>query len=879
MQRLRAFFSKFRTKVQPPSTAEVEALRLAFKDRYHHFKLLLNANNQALDVMGEIERVLQGTTAFGMRFIRSRCTRVSTNVFQIIQHLDALAPGKYAVLFERFKDIQCRLNPLVDPPAVENKGPLVMALAAAGKSAADLVGPKMANLADLAAHLGIRIPQGFVITSAGFESFMAAGDLQAEIDRRIQAAEIERPDHLYALSTAIQQMIIQSVVPRELEAGILSAYQRLEEDAGATPALAVRSSALGEDLAEASFAGQYRSVLNVGKETLFAAYKEVVASKYGMPAMTYRLRRGIRDEDVPMCVGCLQMVDAKAGGVLYTRNPLDIRDDALMIQAAWGLPKSVVDGTTATDQFIVRRTPQARIATRQIPRKVHQYICYPDEGVCRMELTGARAESPSLNDAQVLSLAQLGMRIEDYYGAPQDIEWALDSRDELVILQCRPLQPVAAHPPANAVPTDARWPIHLQGGQTASAGVGAGPVFVVAKEADALQFPKGAVLLTAQALPRWAILLDRAAAIIAEQGSLAGHLANVAREFGVPALFGLEGALQHLSAGQLVTVDASDRKVYAGRVEPLLAHKDVPRNLMAGSRVWQLLKQAAEQIVPLHLLNPDGPDFRAANCRSLHDITRYCHERAVQEMFRFGKQHHFPERSSKQLRAQVPMQWWVLNLDDGFKAEVEGQYVELDNIASTPMLALWAGITARPWEGPPPMDGKGFVSVMFQATTNQALLPTVRSSIANRNYFMISRNYCSLQSRLGFHFSIVEALVGERTAENYINFHFKGGGADYTRRLKRVLFIKDILELYGFRVTIKEDALNARIEQYEEGRMSQFLQILGYLTIHTRQLDMITANPAVLTHYRHKIEADIEAMLKTDEKGLLIPEKPVQAGR
>jgi pyruvate,water dikinase len=863
IKRLRTFFSKFQTNGQQPTAVEAEALRIAFKDRYRHFKLLLNANNRALEVMGEIEQALRGTTAFGMQFVRSRCTRVSTDVFQIVQHIDALAPKKYGALTARFKQIQSRINPFVHPPIAETKGPLVMPLGEVDRASTDLTGPKMANLAELARQLSLKIPHGFVVTSTGFECFMRSGDLQAEINRRTQATEIERPDHLYALSTAIQQLIIQSPLPDELARALADAQEKMEAAAGTIVPLAVRSSAIGEDLSGASFAGQYRSVLNVGREALADAFKEVVASKYGLPAMTYRLQRGIRDEEVPMCVGCLQMVDAKAGGVLYTRNPVDLRKDAVIIHATWGLPKTVVDGTAPTDQFIVRRGAPPAIAERRIPHKPQRYICYPEEGVCRLTTTGDQADAPCLTDAQVLALAEIGTRIESFYGQPQDVEWALDADDQLILLQCRPLQQTVSRA-AELPPADDRWPICLQGGQTASGGVTAGKIFIVTKEADALQFPKGAILVTAQALPRWAMLLDRAAALITEQGSLAGHLANVAREFGIPAIFGVPEATRRLTPRQAVTVDANGCKIYSGRIEELLAFRDAPRNLMAGSRVWQMLDAAAQIIIPLNLLNPDGPDFRPDRCRTLHDITRFCHEKAVHEMFRFGKAHHFPERSSKQLRAQVPMQWWILNLDDGFDTEVEGHYVQLENIISIPMRALWAGITAQPWEGPPPVDGKGFMSVMFQATTNQALLPTVRTTMNNRNYFMISKNYCSLQSRLGFHFSIVEALVSERTGENYINFHFKGGGADFSRRLKRVQFIRDLLEPYGFRITIKEDHLNARIEQYIMSTMIQYLKILGFLTIHTRQLDMIMANPAVLAHYRQKILSDIDTMLAAE---------------
>lgn len=852
----------------------LDDLRLDFQNRYHHFKLLLNANNRALEIMTEMEEVLQGTRPFGMTFVRSRCTQVSTAVFQIIQHLNALAPRKYTELYERFRAIQNQINPYISIPHGSVSGPLVLPMDQVDKQSGDLVGSKMANLGEVKRRLGAATPEGFAVTVCGVARFLRENDLQVEIDRRVQAVPSDRWDALFALSAQIQHLIIAAPVPKDLREAVQTQVQALKERLGERLRFAVRSSSLAEDLPGTSFAGQFRSELNVGEENILQAFKEVVASKYGVAAMTYRLRHGLRDEDVAMCVGCLVMVDAVAGGVLYTRNPLNIRDDVLVINAVWGLPKSVVDGSVSPDVWVVSRKEPHTVLERRIGEKFVKYLCYPDEGVCRLETAGEERRHASLTDAQVADLARLALRIEAHYGGAQDIEWALDGSGRLVILQTRPFEGrSAADRPVHVTGDDLGVPegveVLAEGGVTASSGVGSGPVYVVRRDADTLRFTEGAVLVVSQALPRWAPLLGRAAAVVSEQGSVAGHLANVAREFRVPALFGMSGVMERLAPGRMVTVDADQGRVYDGLVEIRVERPEERPALMKGTPVYEALEGVSRLILPLHLLDPESPNFSPKKCRSFHDITRFCHEKAVDEMFRFGSEHRFPQKSAKQLKCRVPMQFWIIDLDDGFAEEIAGPYVMLDQITSVPMLALWQGMTAIPWEGPPPIDSKGFMSILLEATSNPGLDPSVASPYGVRNYFMISRNFCSLQSRFGFHFSTLEALVDERTSQNYVSFQFKGGAADRTRRILRARFVAELLESFDFRCEVREDAAFARLEGRSQEVMVDRLRILGYLIIHTRQLDMVMGNAGSVQHYRSKMFQEIETVRRAE--GIFCP--------
>jgi pyruvate,water dikinase len=854
-------------KRRPPTPHEVAELRRAFQTRYHHFKLLLNANNKALEIMGDMEQTLTGSQPFGMSFVKSASTAASVSVMQIIRNLQALAPGRYSQLNERFKEIQEQINSVLLSKKIPRGSRLVVPLEEVDKDMADEVGSKMANLGEILSHMQLSVPAGFVISSAAYERFMEHNDLQAEIDRLLQATHVEQVDQLHGLSAAVKQLVIRAEVPADLEQAILEGYGRLESQTSKGVRVSMRSSALGEDIAGTSFAGQYQSQLNVSVENLIQAYKEIVASKYTLQAIQYRFNRGIRDEDVAMCVGCMAMIDAVAGGVMYSSNPVAPQENSVVINSVWGLPKAVVDGSARSDLFVVSREEPLKLLRREIQTKDRKLVCDAEEGLSRIGLAEPQSTSPSLSDDQVLQLAAMALSLEAHYGSPQDIEWAIAPDGTIYILQCRPLTSVRdAHEWRQRLARRATSePALLAGGVTASPGAGSGPVFTVRRNADILRFPSGAILVAAQPLPAWASLLGRAGAVVTEQGGITGHLASVAREFGLPALFGVAGALDALRDGMVVTVDADSGRVLEGRVESLLGGREPRPNLMQGSPVYEVLQGVAQHVVPLNLLDPDAPEFKPERCRTFHDITRYAHEKSVEEMFRFGKEQHFPQRASKQLVCNVPMQLWVINLDDGFREEVDGRFVELSNITSIPMLALWEGMTAIPWQGPPPLDVRGLLSVMFEATVNPNLSPGSDTSYTDRNYFMISKNFCSLQSRFGFHFSTVETLASERSLENYISFQFMGGAADYQRRHTRAVFIGSILEEQGFRVEVRGDALFARVEGYEEDIMKEKLRVLGYLIIHTRQLDMIMSDGASINSCRERIVSDLRRLSRMSE--------------
>ena len=843
------------------SPEELERLRAEFSARYHAFKLLLTANNRALEVMADLERALDGDEPFGMGYVRARCTRATTSVFQMVRQLQAIAPGRYDKLGPRFKEIEGRIAPHLSTCEPAGDAPLVLPLSSLTRESTDLAGAKMANLGECASALGLATPGGFVITIAAYRRFMAHDGLRESLDALFVSRQWASDSQLLELGQRLRRRVERAEIPDDLAAAIVGGYRQLEASHGEGVLTVLRSSALFEDAIGMSSAGQYLSEFGVTDANILEAYCRVVASKYRRRAMVYRRLHGVRAADVPMAVGCMPVVDARVGGVAYSRDPLTAEDDAILIHSVWGIPKPVVDGLVDADRFRVERGDPLRIAEQHVAHQPQRFVFDSDAGECRMEPTGDWAAEPTLDHEQVLALARLALDLERHLGRPQDVEWAIDPNGEMVVLQTRSLEELP-EPRRRAEPLEGAPTVSLPPGETASPGAAAGPVFGVRNHDDVLAFPDGAVLVVAQALPAWAAVLDRASAVVAEQGGVVGHLANVAREFRVPALFGVTGALDMLAPDQVVTVDADARLVYDGVVEAVVTGRPpVLRPAIRGSRVYRALDDASRHIVPLTLLDPDSPDFRPGKCETLHDVTRFCHEKSVEQMFAFGVEHRFPERSARQLLGDVPMQFWVIDLEDGFDGPVDDPaYVRLDQIASVPMLALWAGMMAVPWEGPPPVDARGFLSVLMESTNDPSLVPSMPSQYTARNYFMISRNFCSLQSRFGYHFAAVEALVSERSSENYVSFTFQGGAANLERRTARARLVAEILEAEDFRVERSRDSTRARFERYARQEMEQRLRVLGYLIIHTRQLDMVAASNEALAEYRARMLADPETI-------------------
>jgi pyruvate, water dikinase len=843
---------------------ERQAIRLAFTNRYLNFKTLLSINDKVLEIINEMEEALQGSRPFGIAFIRGRCTALSVNLFKIIQSLNEITDGRGPTLLPAFDKIWEQIDRELKRKKKVASGPWILPLEELTKDMADRAGNKMAYLGEIKNRLAYSVPPGFVITSAAYEHFMETSGIQEEINRRLQFLEPEDLAQLHEASAEIQKLIVQASVPGNLEEAIFEAYRALRKKTGEGVQVSLRSSALGEDAEGASFAGQYRSMLNVSQEYLILSYKEIVASKYSVPAMSYRLNMGFLDEDILMCVGCMAMIQPTAAGVLYSRDPGDVFEEAVVINAVWGLGKAVVDGSLTPDLIVVDKHLPTRILKKEIQKKEKKIVCDSQEGVVVEMLSETEQETPALTDPQARQLADMAIILEKHFGAPQDIEWAIDPEGTIQILQSRPLLMLGREKTSAKKEKEENvdLPLLVEGGVTASPGVAFGQAFYVETAVDMLQFPEGGVLVAKNPLPQWAALLNRARALVTDQGALTGHLAAVAREFKVPALMGTLVGSQKICSHDFITVDADRQRVYAGKAEALLAQALEKSNPIKGSPVYQTLEQVLSFIAPLNLTDPEAPNFSPEGCRSLHDVIRYAHEMSLRELFDENKEVSFSEKLARKLISGIPMQWWVLDLEGGIKEGApEGPTIRIEDIVSAPLMALWEGLKAVPWKGPPAVDAKGFMSILAESTMDPSLEAGQSATMAGKNFLIISRDFFHLSTKLGFHFSTVEAFLGDQIAENYIWFYFKGGAADRQRKEQRSLLIRTILETFHFWVQVKGDMLSARLERQEKGYLIDRLKVLGYLILHTRQLDMVLSDTGRVNWYKDQMLNEISTLL------------------
>lgn len=296
-----------------------------------------------------------------------------------------------------------------------------------------LAGGKGASLGELT-RAGLPIPEGFVVSTTAFTSWLDLLDQRHAIRRRIGELQHDALDAVNACTAEIRAVIEQeSLTPALLDA-LAASYARLGGDAP----VAVRSSATSEDSEEASFAGLQDTYLWVkGVDALVDRVRACWASLYSPESVSYRLRLGLPEDQLAMGVVVQRMVHSRCSGVMFTRSPTTGDRSVITIEGSWGLGSSIVSGEVTPDRFVVNKVT-GEIRSRSVAEKAVEHVPVDGGGVREQEVDAERRKACCLSDEQILALAQVGRAVEKHYGSPQDIEWALDQDDAIRLLQSRP---------------------------------------------------------------------------------------------------------------------------------------------------------------------------------------------------------------------------------------------------------------------------------------------------------------------------------------------------------------------------------------------------------------------------------------------------------
>ena len=333
--------------------------------------------------------------------------------------------------------------------------------------------------------------------------------------------------------------------------------------------------------------------------------------------------------------------------------------------------------------------------------------------------------------------------------------------------------------------------------------------------------------------PSWPPCWTGPGGIVTELGGAASHLASVAREMGIPALFGAAGCMEALAEGQVVTLDATGKRVLDGSVEELLAVRRRPSSKMVDSPMHRRLRAALDRVAPLTLTDPQAANFTPSGCETLHDLVRFAHETGMQAMFGLCGHADQDDVLVARLKAKIPLTLYCVDLGGGLKENLTTcDDITPEDIRSIPMQAIWKGFThpGITWSGTVAFDARSFMTLLASSATAEV----GGGAPGGDSYAMLAGEYVNLSARFGYHFANIDAFCGEEATKNHVNLRFAGGAGGFSGKCMRVAFLARVLSLLGFAVEASGDVLDASFKGAPQAATQNALDQLGRLLATSR---------------------------------------------
>ena len=428
-----------------------------------------------------------------------------------------------------------------------------------GKEDIAIVGGKGASLGEML-RAELPVPTGFAVTAQAFRRFIDETGINDELFGSLEV-DVDNADILRNAEKKAKKIMMDAKMPLDIENSIRSKYREMCKKENEEVFVAVRSSATAEDLPDASFAGQQDTFLNMrGEQNIIDAVKKCWASLYGARAIYYRVKQGFDHRKVNLCAVVQMMVDAEKAGVMFSSHPSS-GEPLTIIEGAWGLGETVVSGSVSPDYYMVDRNSKT-IKERRIATKNIMHTKDPKTGkTIDLPVPSDKKNAKVLDDDEILKLVEFGELLEDLYGIPQDIEWAIKNK-EIFILQSRPITTIKKKEPKEKVATTA-----ILEGLGASPGIAYGQAKLIVDSSELGKVKDGDILVAVMTTPDMVPAMKRAAAIVTDEGGLTCHAAIVSRELGCPAVVGTRKATEILTDGMKITVDGEKGLVFEGKKE------------------------------------------------------------------------------------------------------------------------------------------------------------------------------------------------------------------------------------------------------------------------------------------------------------------------
>ncbi len=798
--------------------------------RYNSFRELLALNNESLELMAGLQEDLLFVPP-SPEILGGRLALIFQKVHAVVAALEALTGIARPELSQLLESAHGEIARHV--AGLETRAHRYSArLSDVGLADAAEVGGKAAVLGEIQRSIGLPIPEGFVLTTEAYRAFCGIPLWRTVRDLTLNL-DLDDLESVRRVSAHLREMVMNLPVPRVVEVALTERAKTLY---GRN--LAVRSSAVGEGGAR-THAGQFLTLLNVQPEQLVDAYRQVIAARFSERALAYRISTGIPEIDSPLAVLVLPVIPAWSAGIMYTRDPNDPKSKTLWITSTRGLGLEIASGRMPADLFVVSRRRPYPILEKDIVRKEAELVLEAKGGVAFRSLQAGSVDEPSLPPRHAATLAEWGVLLEERLGGPQDVEWALDLNGQLWILQARPLVlggRVKAKPRSKGEPL-------VSGGKTIYPGQVSGKAYLIRDEESIRATPNGAIVVLERPSPDIVEVFPRIAGLAAEKGNVAGHAAALLREFKIPSVFLMPGVCAAVNNGDAVSLDAVEKKIFPGLLWT---------GRRTGTASLERFRERpadpiSRRLLSLNLLDPSAQNFRPSGCKSAHDVLRYCHETAIEAMFAVGDiSLDDAEGASRALDTRLPLNILVLDLGGGIAPDpAPTRKVKPEQIVSRPFRALWRGIThpGVSWTREMPASFGDLAAVLAESFKPQHY--PVRG-LGEKSYLLVADEYMNLNSRLAYHFSLVDACVSDVPGKNYISFRFEGGGASRDRRSLRACFVEECLAASGFKADRRGDLVNAWFRKAPAEETAQRLDILGRLLASSSQLDMYMESRPVM---------------------------------